>query len=86
VRLATTARVNTRPVAPERGEVSGALAYAAQAALPGVTITVLPGSGHFPRLPHPAELAKTTKPLAPARRRGAPERPPFPGVRGGEIH
>ena len=28
-----------------------------ESVLPGVTITVLPGSGHFPHLSHPAELA-----------------------------
>lgn len=27
-------------------------------ALPGVTVTVLPGSGHFPHLAHPAEVAR----------------------------
>ena len=27
------------------------------AQLPGVAVTVLPGSGHFPHLAHPAELA-----------------------------
>ncbi|MEU6346084.1 alpha/beta fold hydrolase [Streptomyces sp. NPDC046977] len=27
-------------------------------ALPDVTITVLPGSGHFPHLAHPAEVAR----------------------------
>jgi len=29
-----------------------------ETALPAVTITVLPGSGHFPHLAHPAEVAK----------------------------
>ena len=39
-----------------------------EAALPDVLITVLPGSGHFPHLVHPAEVAKVLAGVAvPAR-------------------